>query len=141
MHNLTEKIRDRINIYIPLFCGCVIYFFFKQDDVLRKFENYVPLLGLLRNIFFIEFYPKTMLGIFFMNHLCDFLWAYSLNWACILSRRDIIKGSLMALVFCAINEFIQLTPYISASFDWLDLLYEIIAIVLASFFYSFCNKR
>lgn len=137
---MTKKKVVWLNIILPLFAGCLVYFFFKQDVVLRKFENNVLLFGLLRDVFFVEFYPTTGLGIFFMNHLCDFLWAYSLSWACILSQRSIIKGILMALLFCVINEFIQLTPYICATFDWLDLLYYIIAIILASYFYYLSDK-
>ena len=129
-----------LHIFLPLFIGCLIYFFFKQDVVLRKFENRVPLFGWLRSLFFIEFRPKTILGLFFMNHLCDFLWSYSLTWACILPKRNIRTGVLVALIFCVVNEFIQLTPYICATFDWLDILYEIIAIFLASFLYYTCDK-
>lgn len=129
-----------LHIFLPLFIGCLIYFFFKQDVVLGKFENYVPLFGWLRSLFFIEFRPKTILGLFFMNHLCDFLWAYSLTWACILPQRSIETGILVALLFCAVNEFIQLTPYIYATFDWFDILYEIIAILLASFLYRVFGK-
>lgn len=137
---MSKKCLSRINIFLPLFIGCLIYFFFKQDDVLRKFENIAPLFRLLRSKFFVEIHPKTMLGLFFINHLCDFLWAYSLSWACILSRRSIRKGCLMALLFCAFNEFIQLTPYICATFDWLDLLYEIAAILSASFLFRIFNR-
>lgn len=138
---MSKKIISRINIFAPLCIGCLIYFFFKQDPVLRKLENTVPLFGLLRNMFFIEFHSQSKLGSFLMNHLCDFLWAYSLSWSAILSQRSICKGCVIALVACALNEFIQLTPYVCATFDWLDLLYEFLAIILASVLFYFHDTR
>lgn len=129
---MSRNTWDRINLYLPLFCGCVIYFFFKRDIVLRKFEDFFPLFSLLRSILFIDFSPKTVIGLFFMNHLCDVLWAYSLSWSCNLAMKKLATGVVMALVFCAINEFAQLTPYICATFDWLDLLYEILAIIFST---------
>lgn len=124
---MSQKILDRLNIYGPLLCGCSIYFFFKQDAVLKQIEELVPLFGFLREIFFIEFSPKTAFGTFFMNHLCDVLWAYSLTWSCILATKKLFCGVILALFICAVNEFAQLSPYICATFDWLDLFYESLA--------------
>lgn len=132
---MTEKAWDRINIYLPLLCGCLIYFFFKQDVVLRKFEIFFPLFGWLRENLYITFVPESVFGLFFMNHLCDVLWAYSLSWSCNLAMNSLISSIMMALIFCAINEFAQLTPYIFATFDWLDLLYETLTILLATFIF------
>lgn len=88
--------------------------------------------GFLRDILFIDVTPKTAIGQFFLNHLCDVLWAYSLSWSCNLAMRNLTTGFTVALLFCAVNEFAQLSPYIYATFDWLDLLYETLTIILAT---------
>lgn len=107
---------------------------------MRKFENIVPLFGYLRKIFFVDFTPRTVIGVFFMNHLCDVLWSYSLCWSCILSTKKLQKGIVVALFFCGVNEFAQLSPYICATFDWLDLLYEAFAAMFAAFIFDRVHK-
>ena len=138
---MSQKTWNYLNLFIPLFIGCLVYLIFKQDKVLAEAENTIPLFGLIRSHVFIEFHPRSYIGIFFLNHFCDFLWAYSLTWACINSSYSIKSGIVQAIAFILLNEFIQLTPYICATFDWLDIVYETAAIIISTLIFIFSNQK
>lgn len=115
-----------VNIIVPLFCGLFIYLTKAESTYL---SNY---LSVIRSVLPTICYPYII-----QNYACDYLWTYSLFFCLRLTLGDILKGKhnwkviLLTSVTAIILETIQLIKTVPGTFDFLDILTELIAVVVA----------
>ena len=129
------------NIIIPLLIGSILYYFMSPKtifvEMIDKFtgriigRNTITLHnGILR---FIRFY------------FLDMCWAYALTFSfyAILGNNTayLNKSFLLAAVFSAVMEMIQLTPVVKGTFDVLDILYEALAVGIAVFIIKYAHEE
>ncbi|MBO4580225.1 MAG: hypothetical protein J5715_08740 [Clostridiales bacterium] len=113
------------NAVIPLTVGLMIY-------LTAGGRTYVA--DLFSNIGIM--FPRIQYPQLIRNHACDFLWAYSLlsMLMLVMGKEEIkrnIKIILATVFFSIVLESIQIVPMIPGTFDLLDVLTELIAIMLA----------
>lgn len=92
-------------------------------------EASVAVFGYIREKVFIPIAVDRWYKAFFMYYLTDILWAYALFWASLLVFKRPRKAVDTSLIAILVNEFVQLTPYICATFDWFDIVFEVLAIL------------
>lgn len=135
------RVAFALNVFVPLLIGCIIYLTIYAGPVIERAESGIWLFGYLRRICYVEFVPKTMVGIFVRNHMCDCLWAYSLGW-CNFAAYNLKRDALLVTIgFVLLNEFIQLTDLVVATFDWWDLFFEFIAVAVSFWAHSAFTKK
>lgn len=112
------------NIILPLIIGLVIYLSVNKNTYISdyiKFPFTVNLIGIT--------------GIFVKCWLCDMLWSYALTQALYIALfsfpNRILFSAIISFVMGCILELLQLFSLVSGTFDILDILFELIAIVIA----------
>jgi len=138
---MKKKAFIALNITIPLLIGSVLYYFMSPETIfvamIDRFtgqivgRNTITLHnGILR---FIRFY------------FLDMCWAYALTFSlhAILGNNTacLKKSILLAAVFSAVMEMIQLTPVVKGTFDVLDILYEALAVGIAVFIIKYAHEE
>ena len=118
-----------VNAIIPILIGLILYLFIKPDSYVSQLINKivsVPSVSLQYNnvlIYFIRFY------------LCDMLWAYSLTFTMYLILVNDFGGMILCFLIAGVfSIFIELLQYfgiVSGTFDFFDVIAEMISIVLA----------
>ena len=135
MSNKTKKILFLIsNAFVPLLLGLAIYVFMKNGTYINSF------LGVEFN-----YSPKTVLGIFIANWFCDFLWSYALVFALYLVlspfKNNLIFSCVTSALLGLILELLQGTNILSGTFDWWDIIIEIVAVIIALLILKKTNKK
>lgn len=119
-----------LNISIPLLLGLVIYFFLKPDTYVIKW-----IFSFFNFNFTYSISHNNLIVKFIYCYLCDILWAYALTFAVYyfsdFFTHKYFIAMLITIVFCVLIEFLQFFDIITGAFDVLDILFEIIANVLA----------
>ncbi|MCR4671531.1 MAG: hypothetical protein K5643_10110 [Saccharofermentans sp.] len=112
-----------INVLIPLAYGLLFYMLRRPGSIVTGiFTTFIPSYP-LADIRSSYIFPLE-------NHLADILWAYVLT--IVLSYvLDIRRAAVTAVIFEISIEMIQLLPQIKATFDILDIVFEIIATAIA----------
>lgn len=126
-----------INRWIPLILGSLVYLFFRKDEYLFIVEQRVPVFGMIRRTLFVDYFPSSIMGVFFLYHLTDLLWAYAFTWAVLAAARNKKYAVLLCCVYCTFAEFLQLWPFLRATFDWWDIVCQLIGVFLANTGYCF----
>lgn len=116
-----------VNIIFSLAIGVSVYVFFRPDthisQVIYRFLGVRPLF-FPQNILFPEW-----LALFIRNYLADILWAYALSFTvCYIlwhPNRNTILSFAIVSIFEICMEVFQKTGFLSGTFDWLDIFYEI----------------
>ena len=88
-------------------------------------------------------------GSFITCFLGDFLWAYSLMFLLALitvrRKRDLIQILVLCILFETGTECLQLTPFMDGTFDFLDIVIEILAnllgCVMICIYEGLCQQR
>lgn len=121
------------NVVIPIFIGGAIYYLFcpdvdfvKRIDVLAGGGIHFLLVG------------RGIILLIIRNYIFDALWAYSLMNCFLLILEGTRNGRGIAII-CAtilsiVIETIQMSDYIYGTFDYMDIIIEILLIFLASQF-------
>lgn len=112
------------NIVSPLIIGAIVYFLFVPTAHIS-----VMFYDLLKKSFFINNIDLT--GSIITCYLADFLWAYAMFFIVLIiyvqKISDFSKAIAICMMFETVVEILQLTPIIDGTFDWLDIVVEIIA--------------
>lgn len=112
------------NIFLPLAVGLCIYLFFRKGTYIN----------LVSGIEF-NFALKSGLGVFVKSWLCDILWAYALTNALYLAfcafKHRIMITAIISICVGTVFELLQLLPSVVGTFDILDILFQIAAVLLA----------
>ena len=121
-----------LNVIVPLIMGMLMYLAVSQEVVFIKLIN--ELLGYSSNGGMIR---KSVVVTESRYYLPDMLWGYSLIFALffVCGKRQSTLPSIFILagVFAAIMESLQLISAIPGSFDLMDIVVEIAACLLAVF--------
>ncbi len=125
-----------VNVIIPLVCGLFIYLTRIESNFLSS-----SLSG-IRSVLPVIRYP-----ILIKNFAADFLWAYSLFFCLRLTLGDLLKGkysltvisltSIVAVVF----ESLQMIKHFPGTFDPLDIVVELIAVIVAFLISKFIERE
>ena len=130
--------RNLFHIVIPLLLGFLIYVFFHKPNLALHF--YLNKLTALPNYY--HSIKGNAFYVFLINHLPDALWIYSLGIFLLISF-DFIKNTYLKAAFIVIigssTEIVQVFSSKAFTFDFVDLLINIIILLLICFRYE--NKK
>lgn len=113
-----------INIFLPLAVGLCIYLLFYNGTYLNS-------------IFGIElnFKANSFLGIFMKSWACDILWAYSLTYSLYFVlyafKNRILFSAILSICIATGFELLQLFGKVNGTFDILDIIFQIAAVISA----------
>jgi hypothetical protein len=129
------KKRNFAHMVIPMAIGFFLYLFFHKPNLLMHFylEKHI---GLPNYYSCIKAYK---LYLFLLNHLPDALWIYSLGVFLFVSLNFVNNNWLKAaliLILGSITEIVQLFLPQQFTFDWIDLLINIIILTLICYKYE-----
>lgn len=120
---LKKSTLHLLNIFLPLFTGFCIYLF--SYGKIPFFEFFQRLFGI------VPLAAKSNLFLFARNYLCDAFWTYSMYF----SLRCFSKNNFSLTSICIgtglLLEILQKIHFISGTFDYLDILFELIAVFTA----------
>lgn len=114
-----------INIFFPLAVGLCIYLLFYNGTYLNS-------------IFGIElnFKANSFLGIFMKSWACDILWAYSLTYSLYFVlyafKNRILFSAILSICIATGFELLQLFGKVNGTFDILDIIFQIAAVISAA---------
>ena len=121
-----------INILIPIGLGAVIYYLVSPDVL---FVKQIDLL--LGKAMHFEVANDISVVKFIRNYFLDMLWAYALVFALSLiicrNAAQLWETFMIAFIFSAILELLQITPVVQGTFDIWDIMVELIAELVAVF--------
>ena len=122
------------NAILPLIFGLGIYVFMKSGTYINSFLNLD-----------FSYVPKTILGFFVVNWFCDFLWSYSLVFTLYLVlypfKNRLVFSCLISAFSGFILEILQGISILSGTFDWWDIVIELVAVFLASLFLNKVKQK
>ena len=79
---------------------------------------------------------NSFLGIFMKSWACDILWAYSLTYSLYLAlyafKRKIAISSILSICIVTVFELLQLFGKVNGTFDILDIIFQIAAVISAA---------
>lgn len=114
-----------INIFLPLAVGLCIYLLFYNGTYLNS------MFGIELN-----FKANSFLGIFMKSWACDILWAYSLTYSLYFVlyafRHRIVYSAILSICIATVFELLQLFGIVSGTFDILDIIFQIAAVLFAA---------
>lgn len=113
--------------------GGALYIFLRPTAYVSLVIRKIKLVSILLEK--VNFDSSNWLALFLNNWFCDFLWAYALAFCLLLVFEKAGKKYIMPIVisigFSVLFEVLQGFEIISGTFDWLDLIMELTAIILA----------
>ena len=132
MHNKKKGFLI-LNILIPLLIGFfTYYYFFPNVFFVKKIDTILNI-----NHYFHSTNSDFLIVKFIRNYMLDMIWGYALVFSLSLiidnNTADLLKIFIIASLFSAIMEILQLTPIVEGTFDILDIFVEFFAEVSAVF--------
>ena len=130
------KSKDRfiiLNIVLPIVVGGIIYYFLSPQVIFVKRIDEIWEFPHRQAIVLVN---RTFLR-FIRNYLMDFLWAYALTFSIFYiwgnNAAGIKKTVVVAFLFSAVMELLQLMSKINGTFDIFDIVMEFLAELFAAF--------
>lgn len=132
-----------LNVFFPIILGAIMYYFVSPEVIFVKWiDDFFGTgfhvseecadnggLGFFRNYFLRNYFLR--------NYFLDMLWGYGLVFALFLIRgnntADLWKSFLIAFLFSAAMEMLQMTPIAKGTFDVWDIAVMFLAEVIAVF--------
>lgn len=121
------------NAVVALLAAGILYMFIRKDPFVDILEQNFPIFRQMRTVIYHPLENKSLLGLFVKNQLGDMLWAYSLGCALIVSVGDEKRAAKQATILIVVAEFMQLLPFAKSTFDFLDILAELLGVIMAYF--------
>lgn len=133
MERNEEKFFCILNIIIPILVGAVVYYILSPEVIfVRQID---ALIG--RDFRFTEIVEKGWFLRLVRNYLLDVLWGYALLVALYFmfgsNTAELLKILIIAFVFSAVMELLQLTSIAKGTFDVFDIIVEFFAEMVAVF--------
>lgn len=131
-----EKLKTKVilwNIIIPIFLGAIIYYLISPEVIFVRRMDFLIGKGIhISDITAVNPAIRIM-----RNYLPDMLWGYALIFTLYYfldnNTAYLLKTFLIASLFSAVMEFLQITPVVKGTFDWYDIIVELLAEVIAVF--------
>jgi|TARA_R110002033_G_C3894949_1_gene239256 hypothetical protein len=132
--NITYLKRFIITVLIPIIFGSLIYIVFRKNNII--FIEWLHNKILYQTDLSISLVKYIELHEIIIYSLPDGLWTFSLiNLVLIIWNYKINRYSflwiIVAILLSIVFELVQLTSYVKGTFDYIDLLFIIIAIFLS----------
>ena len=125
-----------INILFPLLGGALVYILWVPSAHVSQ--------AIYRVFGLHSLFGAGTAGSFITCFLGDFLWAYSLMFLLavitVRRKRDFIKILALCILFETGTECLQLTPFMDGTFDFLDIVMEILANLLGCIMICICER-
>lgn len=119
-----------INIILPLLFGGIIYILFKENTYINKCFDMLFHFDLAEIVI-----KNRYVYLVLICWLSDILWSYSLTFASDLVLFQYKNHNIISLIisslFSILIEVLQYLNVIAGTFDWLDILFELLAIFIA----------
>lgn len=116
---------------VPLFFGYLLYLIFSPDVFISRIF-YKAFSGLNLTVF-----ADSKILFFLRCYACDFMWAFSLGITVHLftekKRKTAVLIIAAEIIFCFVLEFFQIWGIVPGTFDFVDLISETAAVLLAGF--------
>ena len=123
-NNRKILLKEFSNIFLPLLTGLFIYLFVNKRAYISTIIN-IPL----------KINVKGLAGVFVKCWLCDMLWSYALTAALYLVlipfRYRLILSATASFIVGVFLEGLQYFNIISGTFDVLDIIFELTAVLIA----------
>lgn len=120
-----------INAFMALALAISIYLFIRKDWFLNFLEAHVLIFSMLRNIIYHPIQGNTFLTAFLKNQMVDSLWSYALGCALIVKYANLNRALYTGLFWAVAVELFQMLPFVYATFDFLDIVAQIIGVIIA----------
>lgn len=116
-----------MNCLIPLLTGAVLYYLLSPDVLfVRQIDSIIG-----NGMHFDCSAADCGVFQFIRCYIPDMLWSHALVFSlyAILgnSTANLKRIFIMAFVFSVIMELLQLTPFAAGTFDWFDIVFEVLA--------------
>lgn len=138
---MKKSVFIALNIIIPLVIGSVLYYVMSPDTIFVKIIDWI----INREIHRPTILLRNGIHRFLRFYLLDMCWAYALTFSLhtILGNNtaDLKKDFLIAFVFSAVMELLQLTAFVNGTFDVLDILCEALAVGSAVFIIKYAHEE
>lgn len=127
-----------LNIFIPIIIGTIIYILLSPNAYITKlFWGIINEGNPLSKINIME---MPIIVRWIRYYLCDILWAYALTYSivCILWNGSVcsaVNACVVSVIFIMVVEISQITNYISGTFDYFDLIFQIVTSFFAGIIY------
>lgn len=121
------------NAVVALLAAGILYVFIRDDPLVDILEENFSIFRQIRAVLYHPIESTSLLCLLVKNQLGDMLWAYSLGCALIVSAGDEKRAVKKATILIIVAEFMQLLPFARATFDFLDILAELLGVVIAYF--------
>lgn len=122
-----------INIIIPIVLGTIVYILFREDTYIS-----IIFMKIMKEVGIEIALPHNLdnpIADFARNHLCDILWAYALTFTVVLAgdfqKKQMIIPFIISAVFGISMELLQKFDIITGTFDYWDIVFQVIASVCA----------
>lgn len=128
------------NTIAPIILGIAIYLIIKPNAYISYIiYKYLPFQ------LSISLSPRNIITIFIHNYLCDILWAYAFMMTLCFTSAYQCTLRFHTVIACIIFElFIEILQYfhiISGTFDFMDIIWEILANLLALAIWKYNKKK
>jgi len=148
MKSLDKSIYAYIvcNIFIPLILGGYIYVFYRSINLnfWNWLNNYSYLISLFRDTEF-SFVKSINLPNWVIFNLPDGLWSYAFCSFFFWGWKEKLSKSIIYFIppfgIPLFLELLQLTPFVSGTFDMVDLYYSIIGFTLSYIVFCFFKNH
>ena len=132
-------------VIIPLMLGLLLYTIFREDTYISRFVLSVIKFNNLSDIKNQISIQSPIISYLSKNYIPDCCWAFSLE-ACLAlilhdSKRMVVISLIISSLFLSTMETLQLTPLIPGTFDSLDIVIELVAIVISGIIINQLRKR
>ena len=122
-----------INAFMPIVLGGLVYYLISPDVIfVRKIDAFLGWDRHSNNIM-----ASSMMMKFVRNYMLDMMWAYALVFTLFFimgnKTAELLKILMIATVFSAGIEILQLTSVVRGTFDILDIIAEFFAEIAAGF--------
>lgn len=128
------------NIIVPLSVGCILYVVARPDSYISRIVNEILNIRVGNGVLAPTNAPIWAKII--RNHLADFLWAYAFAFAIMLvGRKTGINEPKLIILCCIVSALTEISQVFNLffTFDFVDILAEVIGIIAGWFAYRWHN--
>jgi len=138
---MKKSVFMTLNIIIPLFIGMVLYYLLTPDVFFVKIIDRIINREVHRGEIPLHSGMLRMLRFYFL----DMCWAYALTFSIHIilgsNTANLWKSYLITVVFSTVMELLQLTAFVTGTFDVIDVLCEALAAWIAVFIIKYAYEE
>lgn len=126
---MNKKKQILFHIVMPIIIGVIIYLIWSPNVYFTVF--FWELLPIDNPFIDLEISEMPFIIRMIRYYLCDILWMYALTYSILLiieekEKKSILLGCVISAIFGTLIELSQLFDFVAGSFDYFDILIQII---------------